>query len=364
MENGAIRLDGPAGGPELKHRPGSPRAWETARILGGTLRRLQEGYLSHRRARSGARALSGLAEQEAPLFRTVFESAPVAMVLLDDRQRIVGANQAMEDLLGRKALEMRGTYFSGLSMPPYPARLALMARKAASEGDRIVVEHRFQHGDGSSGWARTSIRRLDGRDPAVVLVCTMEDLTADRLALEEQRREAELDPLTGLLNRRGGDRRLRAALEKMVVMGPVAVIICDTDGFKEINDRFGHAAGDDVLVSIAGRLRSAIRHGDDVARLGGDEFILVARVSNEDEAEAIARRCVSTVAEPIRSAHFGDGPQQVTLSAGVAVARAGGLKTDRENLVKAADRALYEAKAGGGNCWRLHPLGEISDNRP
>ncbi|HET6873893.1 MAG TPA: sensor domain-containing diguanylate cyclase, partial [Acidimicrobiales bacterium] len=305
MEDGATRLDGPGWGPELKHTPLPPRALEAARILRGGLRRLQQEYLARRRARSGALALSDLAEQEAPLYRTVFEFAPVAMALLDDRQRIVEVNPAMEDLLGRKAAEMRGTDFSGLAMPPYPARLALMARKAASEGQQVVVEHRFQHADGSSGWARTSLCRLDERDPAVVLVCTMEDLTADRLALEEQRREAELDPLTGLLNRRGGDRRLRAALEKMVAMGPVAVIICDTDGFKEINDRFGHAAGDDVLVSIAGRLRSAIRHGDDVARLGGDEFILVARVSNDDEAEAIARRCVSTVAEPIRSAHFG-----------------------------------------------------------
>jgi diguanylate cyclase (GGDEF)-like protein/PAS domain S-box-containing protein len=319
--------------------------------------------VEHLRAGRGGRLLAGLAEQEAPLYRAVFESAPVATALLDERLRIVGVNVAMEDLLGRRAAELRGADFSGLAAPPYPARLALMARKAASDDRAVVVEHRFQHADGSSGWARTSIRRIEAGDPSVVLVCCMEDLTSDRLALEEQRREAELDSLTGLLNRRGGDRRLRAALEKMVAMGPVAVIICDTDGFKEINDRFGHAAGDDVLVSIAGRLRSAIRQGDDVARLGGDEFILVARVSNDDEAEAIARRCVSTVAEPIRSAHFGDGPEQVTLSAGVAVAYPGGL-ADPDALVKAADRALYEAKAEGGNCWRLDRLGEISSAVP
>jgi diguanylate cyclase (GGDEF)-like protein/PAS domain S-box-containing protein len=363
MEKGATRLGGPVWGPDLKHRLRPLRAAGSLQFLSRLFCRLQDELAAQRQAGRAACALSNLAEQEAPLYRTVFEAAPVAMALLDESQRIVGVNTAMEDLLGRSAPQLRGTDFSALAAPPYPARLALMARKAAGGGHAVAFEHRFEHTDGSSGWARTSLRRLDGGDPAVVLVCSMEDRTSDRLALEEQRREAELDPLTGLLNRRGGDRRLRAALEKMVAMGPVAVIICDTDGFKEINDQFGHAAGDDVLVSIAGRLRSAIRHGDDVARLGGDEFIVVARVADDDEAEAIARRCVSTVAEPIRSAHFGDVPQRVTLSAGVAVAYPGGL-SDPGALVKAADRALYEAKAEGGNCWRLDCLGEIFTDRP
>jgi diguanylate cyclase (GGDEF)-like protein len=191
------------------------------------------------------------------------------------------------------------------------------------------------------------------------MVAVVEDITSDQEALEQQKREAELDPLTGLLNRRGGDRRLRLALDQMAQHGPLAVIVTDADGFKEINDRFGHAAGDEVLSGIAGRLRSAIRHGDDVARLGGDEFIIVARVADEAEAQTIASRCVNTMAEPIRASRAG-GPQRVTLSAGLAVAYPG-QSVSADLLLDSADQALYRAKAEGGNCW---VMAEVAAGRP
>lgn len=286
------------------------------------------------------------------LYRRVFAEAPVAIALLDSELRIVDANRELVRIIGRTGEELRESPITVLAAPPYPARLALMSQKAATGGGPVVVEHRYLRSDGTEGWARTTMRRIDTGDPSVSMVCILEDITSDLRALEEQRREAELDPLTGLLNRRGGDRRLKAALERLAQSGPVAVVICDADGFKEVNDRFGHGAGDEVLLGLAGRLRAALRTGDDVARLGGDEFIVVARVADEREAAAVAERCVSTVGRPFRSGEFGELPQRVTLSAGVAVARPGGL-VDAGSLVAAADRALYEAKAEGGNRWVL-----------
>lgn len=291
-------------------------------------------------------------ESSPSLYRRVFAEAPIAIALLDGELRIVDANRELVRILGRTGDELRSSPVTILAAPPYPARLALMSQKAATGGGPVVVEHRYLRSDGSEGWARTSIRRIDTGDPQVCMVCTIEDITSDLRALEEQRREAELDPLTGLLNRRGGDRRLKTALERMAQSGPIAVIICDADGFKEVNDRFGHGAGDEVLLGMAGRLRSAIRTGDDVARLGGDEFIVVARVADEREAASVAERCVRTVGRPFRAGDFGELPQQVTLSAGVAVAHPEG-PVDAGALVAAADRALYEAKASGGNKWVL-----------
>jgi diguanylate cyclase (GGDEF)-like protein/PAS domain S-box-containing protein len=291
-------------------------------------------------------------ETRASVYRTVFDEAPVGMALLDDRLRVVDVNAQLARMTGRGRAELRGDRVTALASRSHPGRLELMARKALSETGPVVVEHRYPGPGGVEGWARTSIRRIDTGDPAVSLVCTLEDLTNDRLALEEQRREAELDPLTGLLNRRGGDRRLRLALEKMARSGPVAVILCDADRFKEVNDRFGHAAGDELLSGVAGRLRAAIRSGDDVARIGGDEFIIVARVADAEEAAAIARRCIATAAEPYGFRADGHPAERVTLSAGVAVAHPGG-PVEPGSLLAAADRALYEAKADGGGTWKM-----------
>lgn len=312
------------------------------------------------RGSASARALRALDELEArhssdnapSLYRRIFEQAPVALALLDRELRIADANRELVRMIGRSASHLRGLPIDALASQPQPARLSLMAQKAASGRGPAVINHRYQRADGGEGWARTTIERLDLPDGETELVCVIQDVTHDQLALEEQRREAERDPLTGLLNRRGGDRRLRAALERMAESGPVAVVVCDADRFKEVNDRFGHAAGDELLAGMAGRLRSAVRSADEVARMGGDEFIVVARVASEQEAAAIADRCVRTASGPFRLTVSENQPEQVTLSAGVAVAYPGG-PVEPGSLVAAADRALYSAKAAGGGCWKL-----------
>lgn len=313
------------------------------------------GAIVRRAARMARRIQQELAARTDPpaaaavaVYERVFDAAPVGMALLDRDFSIVRVNEALTALLRSDATRFMGRNVCELSSAPHPARLALFAQKATTQDAAVTIEHRFSRGDGSEGWARTSLRRVAEGD--VALVVAVEDVTSEQQALAEQRREAELDPLTGLLNRRGGDRRLRAALARMVDQGPVAVVVADADGFKEINDRFGHPAGDEVLKAIAGRMRATIRNGDDVARLGGDEFIVVAWVDGREEALAIAERCVATVAEPIRSSS--GIPHQVTLSAGVAVAVPGGV-ADPDALLEAADRALYRAKAEGGNTCRL-----------
>lgn len=292
--------------------------------------------------------------QRPGLYQEIFEAAPVAIAILDDRMRFVDGNARFLGLLGWSKTEMSSRSLECVATPADAARLmaaASDARRAA--GDPVVIEHRYVGAGGSEGWARTAIRHLSQGGCGGSTVCAVEDLTRDQEALEEQRRQAEQDDLTGLLNRRGGDRRLRAALEKMALAGPVAVIICDADGLKQINDRYGHAAGDMALVRLARRLRGAVRAGDDVARMGGDEFIVVARVASVREAEAIAGRCVRAVSEPLGRGLA--GPEQVTISAGVAVALPG--QPVRPGVIlEAADRALYEAKRRGGNRWLVGPV--------
>ena len=159
-------------------------------------------------------------------------------------------------------------------------------------------------------------------------------VAADRRALEGQ---ALRDPLTGLWNRRAFDRRLvqlRAAAERH--RRPLAIVAIDLDHFKAVNDRFGHAAGDEVLRHLARLLTRHTRTEDEVFRIGGEEFAVLVPDLPLEGALAIVTR----IRESLREAPSPFGP--VTFSAGVAL-------DDGGELVARADRALYRAKAGGRN---------------
>ena len=157
------------------------------------------------------------------------------------------------------------------------------------------------------------------------------------------------DPLTGLANRRLLiDRMSMALLGTRRDQGAIAVLYLDLDGFKDVNDRLGHGAGDTLLKMVAGRLAAAVREGDTVARLGGDEFVIVLRLSGVAEAGQVASKIIEAVAQPY---DIEGQAVAITVSAGVGLFPAHG--EDAETLLKSADLALYEAKRSGRNAYRI-----------
>ena len=172
-------------------------------------------------------------------------------------------------------------------------------------------------------------------------------LRIKRLQDELRRHNQELgvasytDSLTGLPNRRLVEEQLASVTNASRRRGdPLAVVMLDIDYFKQINDTFGHPAGDAVLKEVAGRLRSILRGADMVGRWGGDEFILVLAGTTLDGSQIVAERARTALStDPV--ALPGAGPQHVTLSAGCSAGFAG------TELVEAADRALLEAKRAG-----------------
>ncbi|XAS64639.1 GGDEF domain-containing protein [Micrococcaceae bacterium Sec5.8] len=181
-----------------------------------------------------------------------------------------------------------------------------------------------------------------------------EEMLLNRLASQ-----ALHDPLTGLANRTLLQERLRAAFAAGVQHGePLLVLSLDIDGFKPVNDSYGHAAGDALLLELARRIQSCTRSGDTAARTGGDEFTLLLPGSGADMAAGMARRIMDAVAEPVEVA---GKVLHMTASVGVAVrcGIAAGSEAESEsenidNLLEWADQAMYAAKRAGRGRFVIH----------
>ncbi|MCO5732397.1 sensor domain-containing diguanylate cyclase [Rhizobium sp. SSA_523] len=208
--------------------------------------------------------------------------------------------------------------------------------------DQSVAEYRLQTVAGER-WIRCDRRLLrDGSGQPVRIVGVAVDFTDERHRLEQMALKAQTDALTGLLNRRGLDD----GYEAMASPAGYVVLAMDLDGFKPINDRYGHAAGDLVLLETARRLRANLRDHDLVARVGGDEFVLVLAADREGGCE-VAERLIRAVREPILLAK-----ESVAIGASI-----GGLwtpvKSAIDELCARADLLLYQVKMNGKNRWHL-----------
>jgi diguanylate cyclase (GGDEF)-like protein len=189
----------------------------------------------------------------------------------------------------------------------------------------------------SIGFAVFSYRRM--KDLAV-------EMKARRSAELEAMKLSRHDPLTGLPNRRFFLEMLRDVLLTTTTGSRSAVLMLDLDGFKSINDAYGHAVGDQALIEFAQRISAIMRAGAVLIRVGGDEFaIVIPNIVSLDGPAAVARRIVAAVAEPFLINHIS---ASVGVGIGIAIAPSDG--TDPELLVQRADRALYRAKAEGRSC--------------
>ena len=186
---------------------------------------------------------------------------------------------------------------------------------------------------------------------------------AVRIEAQEAIRERDImhslahsDPLTGLSNRRGLQHALQAALAHCSSRHLVAVYLMDLDGFKPINDSYGHDVGDDLLVAVGHRLKANVRHQTDmVARLGGDEFIIMAcNLENPEDAEELGRSLLRAFDQPFVLSHL---HLKVGLTIGYALAPLD--SDDPQGLIRLADAAMYAGKQGGKHSLRRNS-GELA----
>jgi diguanylate cyclase (GGDEF)-like protein/PAS domain S-box-containing protein len=279
-------------------------------------------------------------------FQAAFDRAPAAMAIVDLDGRFVQANDTAAVMLGLPSSAVVGRNWLDFIHLDDVERVATNGlRIALGELESAPDEMRIVRGDGSVIWAYGDAALL--RDPngaPLYLLGLMADITARKQLEEQLEHEATHDPLTGLPNRLLFRRLAEQDAARASRQGSrVGIVYLDLDNFKQVNDTFGHSAGDELLVRVGERLRGSIRTGDTVARLGGDEFaLLCADPAGADEAHRIALRCIDALAVPYRI-----GAQDVRVGASAGVAVHDGRGCDVDALLDQADAALYRAKAAG-----------------
>ena len=165
-------------------------------------------------------------------------------------------------------------------------------------------------------------------------------------------RSANFDKLTDIPNRSLFLDRLDQNLKQSErYKRKFALLFIDLDGFKSVNDTLGHDAGDELLIRTAKRLQECVRDADTVARIGGDEFtVILSTITSVDDVQSVAQKIIRALATPFK---MGNEEAQIRASIGISVFPENG--TDAETLLKKADDAMYLAKKGGKNDFRMSP---------
>jgi diguanylate cyclase (GGDEF)-like protein/PAS domain S-box-containing protein len=303
---------------------------------------------SHRTGTNGL----GTVEMQA-----AFDSAPIGMALVNRKGQLVRVNRALSMLLSYTAPELLATTFESLTnTADLAVELAYVEQLLAGRIRSYRMEKRFTAANGRDVWVSLSSTAVGKAVEPDLVLWQMEDLTGWKRTEQDLIHRAFHDPLTDLPNRSLLMDRLSQALTRSGRrQSSVVVLFIDLDHFKVINDELGHDVGDQILATIAGRLRGVTRAHDTVARFAGDEFVMLCEeVDGDETARVIGDRVLRAVSLPLTVEH---GEVLTTASVGIAVAA--GPHDVPEVLVEHADRAMYRAKSLGGGRYEM-----FSSERP
>jgi diguanylate cyclase (GGDEF)-like protein/PAS domain S-box-containing protein len=279
-------------------------------------------------------------------FRMAFEAATVGMSLVDASLRYRWVNAPQCDMLGRTQRELLSLLVTDTVHPDHVDRAAtFFDRLRRGEVGGVRDRLRLLRPDDRPLWAEIGGSVVWGAVPEPLLLVQQFDVTAEQEVADDFAYRAMHDELTGVANRALLREKLSAVLARAHRGGVRGVVFfLDVDDFKQINDLYGHKAGDRVLVETARRLSAVVRAGDTVARVGGDEFVVAGEATGSEEATHMAERIGAALTPTVDL----DGRRlPVEVSIGVAL---NGVLDSPEDLIERADRALLKAK----RLTRLH----------
>ncbi|MDP9995770.1 diguanylate cyclase (GGDEF)-like protein/PAS domain S-box-containing protein [Variovorax boronicumulans] len=297
-------------------------------------------------------AEKALQESEARL-RTVADALPMRVAYIDAEERYRFNNLAYERGFGLSRDQIQGhTVRELLGEPAYQTVQPHI--RAALAGETVTFQSENAKSDSYYCYEAQYIPQPAVNDETIVgFHAVITDITRQKLEEKRLVNLAQIDPLTGLINRAGFEARLAEAMERARAAGALmALMYLDIDGFKKINDQFGHQTGDELLRGFAVRLSQALRSGDVRTRLGGDEFtVIVEGLPHVDAGVSAAAKLIKAMQVP-----FVIEERTIIVSTSIGLAFYQGGSATAGALVKQADEMLYQAKGAGRNNFQVAPL--------
>jgi len=280
------------------------------------------------------------------LFDGLLSSSPDLNFILGLDNSFIYVNKTLADLYGTSAKQIVGKRFDDLA-PAGTAQLREQLARVKSTKTTYRGEMPFHlPSGGEAHFEFILIPILDEKGQLEAIAVSARDITERKQHEERAIRAANYDVLTELPNRNLFHDRLERDLKHAARTGlPVALLFVDLDGFKEVNDRLGHHAGDQLLCQTARRISACVRDMDTVARLGGDEFtVILAEIKQTSHIEILARKILDELAKP-----FLVGKEEVRISGSIGIAFYPQDAATPDDLVRNADQAMYVAKKAGRN---------------
>lgn len=302
-------------------------------------------YENHKLTKQQSETLEAVTASEER-FRIAFENGPTGLLLVDDDGLIVKANKAFAKMIALTPAELIGTELIMLIHPDDRETHLRMMNSLTNPNAKIDYEVRFVEREGIVSWGSVSISEMPNSVDEINVVYQIEDISERKTSEQRLQYLAIHDPLTALANRtyfiERTDEALRVAKAEHQTLG---VLFIDLDRFKVINDSLGHSVGDQVIQTIAHRIRRVVGERGTVARFGGDEFtVLISPPTTERLAHMIATEILDEVIKPFP---LGDGEAYLSCSIGVVLSD--GESKDAQALLRDADSAMYRAKELGRN---------------
>ncbi|MBN8203408.1 MULTISPECIES: sensor domain-containing protein [Bacillaceae] len=288
------------------------------------------------------------------LFNQAFFFAPIGMALVSLEGKWIKVNHALTNITGYTEDELLTTNFQTLTYPKdLYTDLSYTQELVEGKRDSFEMEKRYVHKSGKIVWVLLSVSIVREGNKPLFLISQIQDITDRKTSERLLKQMAHYDFLTQLPNRRLFEERLNHAIESADYnKGLVAVMYLDLDGFKQINDNFGHDLGDILLKEVASRLTACTENKDTVARLAGDEFTILLPETTIDDAKHVAQQIIDTLSNKMSVQNI-----VISITPSIGIAFCDDFNMDVRNLLKYADGAMYQAKLNGKNNY------QVSQNR-
>jgi diguanylate cyclase (GGDEF)-like protein/PAS domain S-box-containing protein len=291
----------------------------------------------------------------------IMDNATEAVITIDERGTIHAFNRAAEKMFGYTVREAIGANVRMLMPEPHvrehDSYLANYLRTGQAKVIGKVREMTALRRDGTLFPIELSVTELKfGGERSYTGM--IRDITERKRVEEHIRHVADHDSLTGLPNRMLFYDRLKQSMAlARRERHELALLYLDLDGFKAVNDTWGHDAGDELLKAVAARIRQPVRESDTVARIGGDEFtVILPKIASREDTAKAAQKIIEALSAPFQLHLTGQGPElEVSIGASIGITVYPGDAPDIDALIKAADTAMYEAKQTG-NAFRFYQL--------